>query len=105
MALLCSREHKNRDGSMVLPPLRESRLIVNSVSVALSIYRNIYIYVCIALRAVRLFIYLRAGGVPTRHTRKWDGLHTRRLLEGCLYKAESRNAEGWLRASLTSTIR
>ena len=27
------------------------------------------------------YVYLRAGGVPTRHTRKWDGLHTRRLLE------------------------
>ena len=25
--------------------------------------------------------YLRAGGVPTRHTHKWDGLHTRHLLE------------------------
>ena len=27
-----------------------------------------------------LCIYLRAGGVPTRHTHKWDGLHTRHLL-------------------------
>ena len=26
-------------------------------------------------------MYLRAGGVPTRHTHKWDGLHTRHLLE------------------------
>ena len=25
--------------------------------------------------------YLRAGGVPTRHTHNWDGLHTRHLLE------------------------
>ena len=28
-----------------------------------------------------LYLYLRAGGVPTRHTHKWDGLHTRHLLE------------------------
>ena len=27
------------------------------------------------------YLYLRAGGVPTRHTHTWDGLHTRHLLE------------------------
>ena len=27
------------------------------------------------------YVYLRAGGVPTRHTHKLDGLHTRHLLE------------------------
>ena len=28
-----------------------------------------------------LYVLTRLGGVPTRHTHKWDGLHTRHLLE------------------------
>ena len=32
-------------------------------------------------RVVVQFMFLRAGGVPTRHPPKWDGLHTRHLLE------------------------
>merc|ERR1712194_272895 len=32
-------------------------------------------------RSIYSYLYLRAGGVPTRHTHKWDGLHTRHLLE------------------------
>ena len=30
---------------------------------------------------VRMLYVLRGGGVPTRDKRKWDGLHTRHLLE------------------------
>ena len=33
----------------------------------------------------RSYLYLRAGGVPTRHTHEWDGLHTRHLLESTPY--------------------
>ena len=29
--------------------------------------------------STKKYIYSRAGGVPTRHTHKWDGLHTRHL--------------------------
>ena len=33
------------------------------------------------LRLTFVYMYLRAGGVPTRHKHKWDGLHTRHLLD------------------------
>ena len=37
---------------------------------------------CIAIAiAIQYSTYSRAGGVPTRHTHKWDDLHTRHLLE------------------------
>ena len=28
-----------------------------------------------------IHVYSRAGGVPTRHAHRWNGLHTRHLLE------------------------
>ena len=38
------------------------------------------------------YAYLRSGGVPTRHTHRWDGLHTRHLLESTHTNTNKRTA-------------
>ena len=44
---------------------------------------------CFLQRCCWSGIFIRAGGVPTRHTHKWDGLHTRHLLESTHTKSQT----------------
>ena len=67
------------------PPIPLSRHTCTCISPArvAPIIPALLTEICIwaSTRVEAQYVYLRAGGVPTRHTHKSDGLHTRHLLE------------------------